>query len=386
VLFIDFKAAFDSVTRDALWKILETYGIPAKLVKMLQALYVNTKCVVRVKEKDSPTFAVSAGVRQGAIGSPVLFNFAIDWVMQKSVERCRAEGKSIGISLGDQQITDLDYADDIVLFSEKNSDLQAFVDKVSFFGNMVGLKINPDKSKTMSFCSAPPDITIDGVRLEKVDHFRYLGSLITVDGTSEKDIECRIGFAQASFQKLSTCLFSREDISISTKMRVYLASIRSILLYGCESWSITAVLTTKLDSCETNFLRRILNVAGKIPYMSNDMVRLRCKIMEPLSAVIKRRRLTWLGHVLRMNPERLPQHILLSANDPMWRRSRGRPQKTWERVIHAETRILTDQVRHAAGRACEWSVDGKRWISYLQDLAACRDQWKEIVKNLSFSS
>ena len=155
--------------------------------------------------------------------------------------------------LGDQQITVLDYADDIAVLSESEHDLQVFVDKVIFFGNLVALKINPDKSKVMSFCSLPPRIIINGLQLESVEQFRYLGSLISANTSCEKDVLSRIGFAQASFQRLFTALFSREDISINTKMHVYLALIRTVLLYGCKSWNITAALASTLDSCEMTF-------------------------------------------------------------------------------------------------------------------------------------
>ena len=134
--------------------------------------------------------------------------------MHKAMESCRAEGNTVGISVGDQQITDLDYADDIALLSESEHDLQVFVGKVIFFGNLVGLRINPNKSKVMSFCSRPPRIIINGLQLERVEQFRYLGSLISANASCEKDVLSRIGFAQASFQILFTGLFSREDISI----------------------------------------------------------------------------------------------------------------------------------------------------------------------------
>ena len=101
-------------------------------------------CLSSSLQKDFP---VDTGVRQGAIASPVLFNFAIDWVMRQAVASCANSGRKVGISLGDHQITDLDYADDISLFADNEADLQFFVVQVVFFGAMVGLSINPDKTK-----------------------------------------------------------------------------------------------------------------------------------------------------------------------------------------------------------------------------------------------
>ena len=128
ILFLDFKAAFDSVNRTSLWQILEQYGLPSKLLSMIKALYHDTKCTVRIDGKDSTAFNVNAGVRQGAIASPILFNFAIDWVMKQVVASCTDNGRNVGISLGGHKITDLDYADDIALLADSESDLQFFLD------------------------------------------------------------------------------------------------------------------------------------------------------------------------------------------------------------------------------------------------------------------
>ena len=46
VSFVDSEKAFDSVNQDALWKIIKSYGIPTKLITMVQALYCNSECAV----------------------------------------------------------------------------------------------------------------------------------------------------------------------------------------------------------------------------------------------------------------------------------------------------------------------------------------------------
>ena len=194
--------------------------VVAKLLSMLKALYDDTKCTVRIDGRDSTAFNVNTGVRQGAIASPVLFNFAIDWVMKQAVSTCTSSGNDVGITLGGLKITDLDYADDIALLADCETDMQFFLDQVIYCGKMVGLQIDPDKSKIMNILSPAPRIIAQGIEIESVSSFRYLGSLITVDISCEADVLARIGFARAAFEKLHNALFSREDISIQTKMRV----------------------------------------------------------------------------------------------------------------------------------------------------------------------
>ena len=82
------------------WKFIECLvSLLPSFVHCTQAL--NVQC--ELKARTLMLFQLTR-VRQGAISSPVLFSFAIDWVIYKAVESCRAEGNTVGISLGDQQI------------------------------------------------------------------------------------------------------------------------------------------------------------------------------------------------------------------------------------------------------------------------------------------
>ena len=125
-----------------------------------------------------------------------------------------------------------------------------------------------------------------------------------------------------------------------------------------------------------------LQTVRGIPRTPNVAVRRRCHIKETLTQIIRKRQLTWLGHVLRMKASRIPQQTLLDKQPSEWRRPRGHPRQTWD----SETRSLTDHIRHSAGTIADWSVDGRLWLSYLGDLASSRTQWRQIVDNLSLSS
>ena len=69
--FVDLEKAYDSVSREKLWKVLDEYGVKGKL---LQALYVNGKARVKVGRMESELFGVCRSVRKGCTLSPWLFN------------------------------------------------------------------------------------------------------------------------------------------------------------------------------------------------------------------------------------------------------------------------------------------------------------------------
>ena len=67
VCFVDYEKAFDSVHREILWKIMESYGIPQKLVKMVKAIYAGNQCAAVDSSGQTDLFTVGSGVKQGCL-------------------------------------------------------------------------------------------------------------------------------------------------------------------------------------------------------------------------------------------------------------------------------------------------------------------------------
>ena len=95
IVFLDFKAAFDSVDRSVLFDILASKGVPTKFVNILRALYSHTTGRVRVYNELSGSFPTTSGVRQGCPLSPFLFNFVIDVIMECSLNECQGAGVEV---------------------------------------------------------------------------------------------------------------------------------------------------------------------------------------------------------------------------------------------------------------------------------------------------
>ena len=75
-LFIDFKKAYDSVTREVSYKIIIGFGIPMKLVKLIKVCLNETYRIIRAGKHLSDTLRVKNGLKQGNVLSPLLFDFA----------------------------------------------------------------------------------------------------------------------------------------------------------------------------------------------------------------------------------------------------------------------------------------------------------------------
>ncbi len=98
--------------------------------------------------------------------------------------------------------------------------------------------INASKTKVMS--ALVPDeqrqaVLLDSEPLEDVEKFKYLGSRFVANGQGTEEIRSTINLARPAFSRLQSCPWSRREISLRTKDRVYQAEVRSILLYSCET-------------------------------------------------------------------------------------------------------------------------------------------------------
>ena len=80
-MFIDFRKAFDTVDRALLWKVLNTYGCPPRLAKIVQEFHDGTKGKVAVGRQRSEEFTISHGTKQGCVLAPTLFTLFLTVVI-----------------------------------------------------------------------------------------------------------------------------------------------------------------------------------------------------------------------------------------------------------------------------------------------------------------
>lgn len=156
--FIDLKAAYDTVNREALWEVARRYGISEKLVSLMRALYHDTQSAVRVEGGLTDWFSVNVGLRQGCLLSPMLFNVFIDHVIRESLVGLDEHGLEIAYSMPDgrlyrlrgiERVYALLYADDLVLISRSEAGMAEMVARVEKATQRWGLTISVKKTKTL---------------------------------------------------------------------------------------------------------------------------------------------------------------------------------------------------------------------------------------------
>ncbi len=139
--FIDFKAAFDTVWREALWRFMSSVGVNQRIIEIVKKMYQNTQCAVMIGGAMTEWFGVEVGVRQGCILSPTLFNLFLEFAMKelKSIDR--------ELNYREKMSLDIRYADDTTLLSVFFEKLSLSTQELETACLKWGLKINSKKCK-----------------------------------------------------------------------------------------------------------------------------------------------------------------------------------------------------------------------------------------------
>lgn len=327
--FIDLTKAFDSVNRQALWQVLAKIGCPDKFIRVLRLLHDNMSATVLTGFGDeTEPFRVDTGVKQGCVIAPSLFSIFIASILHLTgnqlpqgvkivyraeellnINRFRAKGQTTTVP-----ITELQYADDNAIVALSEDDLQCSLTAFAKAYKQLGLAINIKKTQILfqplPDCITPPNIYIENTKLENVDHFPYLGSLLSSKATIDDEIHHRLSCTSAAYSRLKKRVFENRDLQSKTKILVYKAILLPTLLYGSETWTTYSRHLKSLEAFHQRHLRRILRITWE-DYRTNTSVLEEAGI-PTITAIIAQHQLRWTGHVIRMQDSRLPKQVLYS--------------------------------------------------------------------------
>jgi hypothetical protein len=408
--FVDFRKAFDSINREALWRVLAARGVCPKLVQLIRDLYSGCAASLQLNGAISRWFPMTSGVRQGCPMSPTLFNTYFDFVTRLVAAQC-CEAGVLGVKVafrvngqlmsapeqGDPTmfVLMLLYADDLVLLAATDTALEAALRTLEATATEWGMQLNYSKTVAVRMGGdagepAPAEVQLAGGTVKADTQFRYLGSLMVQSGAVEQELNRRLSLAGMQVSSLRTRVFLDRGVSLSTKLRIYKAVVLPTLLYGAaESWALTEKQQRRLDVFHNNCLRTMLGVrlrgAGS---MSNAQLWAETGSGQ-LRLLLRMYRLRWLGHIGRMRDDNPVKQLLFStravaaggAGGNEGSRGVGRQKPTWARMalqdVQAVERSALSQARVHQGHGpltsvANWQVDcqdKKRWNEICQSAA-----------------
>ena len=185
--------------------------------------------------------------------------------------------------------------------------------------------------------------SLSGDDIEHVDDFLYLGSWVD---TSEKDLNTRIAKAWSAMSKME--VIWKSNLERKLKINFFRATVETVLLYGCTTWTLTKALERKLDGTYTRLLRTALNIKWQT-HTTNAVL---YGNLPQITTTIKKRRLKFAGHCFRSEEEVVQTLIMWEPRHG--KRHRGRPAKTFIDQLTEDAEITKEDLPGAMNAKEIW--------------------------------
>ena len=204
-----------------------------------------------------------------------------------------------------------------------------------------GMRVSRPKTQFMDFSFEQnaqgnrPQVKILGEEVERVTHFKYLGTSIEEEGGMETEIVKRVGAGWRNWKKCSGVLCDRR-MPVKLKGKVYRTVVRPAMLYGAETWATTKRQESRIEVNEMRMLRWMCGVTRK-DKIRNEHIRGTTKVVQA-SRKITERRLKWYGHVMRMEEDHVVRRVMTKAIPG--KRKRGRPKTRWKDVCKRDMQTV----------------------------------------------
>ena len=145
-MFVDLRAAFDSVDRRLLLRALEKRGVTKGLRERVEKVYRKTISRVKVGQETGEAFWTGKGVRQGCPLSPIPLN-----ILTEDLEEELRKGRWGGVKIRKKRFCSLAYADDVVVLAEREEEMESMMRRLKRCFKEKKLQVNVGKTKIMRF-------------------------------------------------------------------------------------------------------------------------------------------------------------------------------------------------------------------------------------------
>ena len=312
--FADLEKAFDRVPRQVVTWALRKVGLEEWIIQVVKAMYENAKRAVNINGSIGDPFPVKVGVHQGSLPSPLLFIIALEALSREFRTGLPWE---------------LLYADDLVLMADSIEELEILFERWKSEMEQKGLQVKSGKTKVIiskhnrnpqnktgkfpcsvcrkevgrnsilcpackcwvhakcsglkgqfanfvcSQCSGAvadrnneENVMLAGSNPEVVDKFCYLGDMLDAGGGAESSTVTRVRSGWEKFRELLPLLTTK---AISLKGELYAACVRSVMLYGSETWPIKVEESQRFHRNEMSMIRWMCGVTMRDRYPCEEL-------------------------------------------------------------------------------------------------------------------
>ena len=270
-VFVDFKKAFDSVCRQALFYKLAKLGVTGKFYSVLKTMYANSFAYVKLSGHLSRRISIQKGTEQGHPLSPDLFKIFVSDLSPLLESNCSPE-------LSNTLISHLLWADDLIMLSLNPKACQQHLNILGKYCNDWGLEVNELKTQIVIFGkldinSRNVEFNLLGKAIKVVEDYCYLGIVLHNSGelrTAQQTLKTK---AIRAFFGLKRTII-RSKVSFKALTTLFDSLIKPVVLYGAPIWTPTSAINKSIIKCCNTPLTNVENFVSKINRTVSEKVHL----------------------------------------------------------------------------------------------------------------
>ena len=261
VCFVDFQKAFDSINREALFRILEQNGITGNFLLTIKSIYQSVSAAVRHEDELSDYFDCPTGLKQGCLLSPKLFSIFMTEISYALNNEC---DNGIQFLPNCKIIFHLLFADDIILVSDSVEGLQHQINILQVQTQRLGLQINKKKTQIVVFrkggrLARKEQWFYGNTELKVVNTYKYLGLDFTTKLSFNNATRTFITKAKQSCYEINKSLNNLNCYSLDIFSKLFDSKVQPVLAYASELWGMSDV--SKIERVHTTCFKHFLNVS-----------------------------------------------------------------------------------------------------------------------------
>ena len=243
-VFVDFKKAFDMVSRPLLWRLMHNLGLPAPFVAAVESYYMQVNFQVETPSGLGPRVSASQGVKQGCPLSPTLFGIFIEALLERFLHTVDPTACDFPL-LAAVPTPPLLYADDLALLSTSLRGAQLQLGHLALVASEFGMIINVEKTKAMAFHVTSPrleflrrshPLQLSNQSVEWVEEFRYLGLIVHFQDGFSRAARVLYTAAMARYHAMWRQCRSRGVQDAASLSLLFDSLVTTILGYGAPIW------------------------------------------------------------------------------------------------------------------------------------------------------